>query len=72
DCQRVLQAMILVADDGGQLEQISAAAGLSLNATAACLARLATLSLIQIRGNLHEKWYALHPLTRHFLIQQAE
>jgi NB-ARC domain len=71
DSRRVLQTMLLVADDGGRLEQISAAAELDKSETATCLQRLATLSLVNVGGGLKERRYSLHQLTQSFLARQA-
>ena len=70
ECRRVMQAMLLVADEGGQLEQIAAAAELSEDEVAACLHRLAILSLVMVSGSLHERRYFLHQLTRTFVARQ--
>lgn len=69
--RRVLQAMLLTPDCGGQIEQISAAAGLDMGETASCLHRLATLSLVNISGGLNERRYVLHHLTRTFFMHQS-
>jgi hypothetical protein len=67
---RVLQAMLLVPEEGGRLEQIAAAAELDENSTVACLQRLATLSLVNVGGSLQERRYSLHQLTHNFLARQ--
>jgi DNA polymerase III delta prime subunit len=71
DSRRVLQAMLLVTREGGRLEQIAAASELGLDDAAACLQRLATLSLVNVGGGLKEKRYALHQLTQTFLARQS-
>jgi hypothetical protein len=71
DHRRVLQAMLLVAEPGGALEQIAAAVELSEDKAAACLQRLAVLSLIQISGSMHERRYSLHQLTQAFVAGQS-
>jgi len=38
---------------------------------AACLQRLATLSLVNVGGTLWERRYSLHQLTQAFLVRQA-
>jgi hypothetical protein len=70
-CRRVMQAMLLVADEGGQLEQIMAAAELAEDEAASDLHRLATLSLVNVMGNLYERRYSIHPLTRAFIARQS-
>jgi hypothetical protein len=71
ECRRVMQAMLLVVDEGGLLEQIAAAAELTEEDAAAYLHRLATLSLVNVSGSLHERRYSLHQLTRAFVAQQS-
>lgn len=68
--RRVLQAMLLVADVG-RLAQIAAASELSEEDAAACLHRLAGLSLVNVSGGLHERRYSLHQLTQAFVSQRA-
>jgi DNA polymerase III delta prime subunit len=71
DSRWVLQAMLLVAEEGGRLEQIAAAAELDEHEAATCLQRLATLSLVNVGGDLKERRYSLHQLTQTFLARQA-
>ncbi len=71
DCRQVLRAMLLVAEEGGPAEQITAAAQLNENTTISCLHRLANLSMINVGGNLYERLYSLHPLTQVFVTQRA-
>jgi len=68
--RRVLQAMLLVAEEG-HLEQISAATELPEDLTAACLHHLTGLSLVSVSGNMHEKRYSLHQLTQAFVARQS-
>lgn len=68
--RRVLQAMLLVADEG-RLEQIAAATELSADEAAACLHRLTGLSLVSVSGGLHEKRYSLHQLAQAFVVRQS-
>ncbi len=70
DCRRVLQAMLLVPEEGGRLEQIAAAAELNEDEATACLHRLIVLSLVTVSGSLHERRYSLHQLTQAFVAQQ--
>lgn len=69
--RQVLKAMLLTPDNGGQIEQISTAAGLDIGETASCLHRLATLSLVNVIGGLNDRRYALHYLTRAFVAHQS-
>jgi DNA-binding IclR family transcriptional regulator len=63
--------MLLVTEDGGRLEQIAAAAELDKSEAADCLQRLATLSLVNVSGDLKERRYSLHQLTQIFLARQS-
>jgi hypothetical protein len=72
DSRRVLQAMLLVTEEGGRLEQIAAAAALDLDAAATCLQRLATLSLVNVGGDLWTRRYSLHQLTHTFLTRRMD
>lgn len=69
--RRVLQAMLLVTEEGGRLEQIAATTELDEDETAACLHRLATLSLVNVGGGLKERRYSLHQLTQTFLARKS-
>jgi DNA polymerase III delta prime subunit len=71
DARRVLRAMLLVTEEGGRLEQIAAASELDEDDTAACLHRLATLSLVNVGGSLQERRYSLHQLTQTFVARQS-
>jgi hypothetical protein len=71
ESRRVLQAMLLVTEEGGRLEQIAAAAELDEDKTALCLQHLATLSLVNVGGDLSERRYSLHQLTQTFLVQRS-
>lgn len=71
DCRQVLQAMLFVTEDGGRIEQIAATAGLGEGAVAACLQRLAALSLVNVSGDLLERRYSLHQLTHTFVGRQS-
>jgi hypothetical protein len=63
--------MLLVTEEGGRLEQIAAAAELGEDDTASCLQRLATLSLVNVGGDLRERRYSLHQLTQTFVAQRS-
>ncbi len=71
DSRRVLQAMLLVTEEGGRLEQIAAAAELDKDDTTTCLHRLANLSLMNVGGTLQERRYSLHQLTQTFVARQS-
>ena len=70
DSRRVLRVMLLVADEGGRLEQIAAASEMDRSQIATCLQRLATLSLVNVDGSLKERRYSLHQLTQTFVARQ--
>jgi hypothetical protein len=70
-CREILRAMTLVPEEGGRLEQIAAAVELDAAEAATCLQRLATLSLVNMGGDLQERRYSLHQLTQAFLAQQS-
>lgn len=72
NARRVMAALLLVTEEGGQLEQIAATTELGIHAAANCLRRLAELSLVEVKGDLHERRYRLHPLTRIFVTQQLQ
>ena len=69
--RQVLQVMLLTADGGGHIEQISTAAGLDMGEATSCLHRLVTLSLVNVTGGLHERRYVLHQLARTFVARQS-
>ena len=71
DCRRVLQALLLVTEEGGRLEQIAAAAELDDDATANCLQCLTALSLVSVGGSLMDRRYSLHQLTQTFVARQS-
>lgn len=71
DCRRVLQALLLVTEKGGALEQIAAAGELDLTDAASCLQRLANLSLVNVGGDWKERRYSLHHLTQTFVARQS-
>lgn len=71
DSRRVLQALLLVIEEGGRLDQIAAASGLDADDAATCLHRLATLSLVNVGGSLHQRRYSLHQLTQAFVARQS-
>jgi DNA polymerase III delta prime subunit len=68
--RRLLQALLLVTKEGGRLEQLAAAAELDEDDAATCLQQLATLSLVNVGGDLRARRYSLHQLTQTFLAQQ--
>ena len=70
DSRQVLQAMLLVTEEGGRMEQIAAAAEMAISDVATCLQQLATLSLVNVGGGLKERRYSLHQLTQTFLARQ--
>lgn len=69
DCRQVLFALTLVAESG-QLPQIVAATELEEGRVINCLHRLSSLSLVQVSGDLYERYYSLHQLMQTFVAQQ--
>jgi DNA-binding MarR family transcriptional regulator len=65
--RRLMQALLLMPDGGGTLEQLAEATGTSTTEAASALRLLAQRSLINVKGDLTEKRYALHQLTRTFV-----
>ncbi|HQE91285.1 MAG TPA: NB-ARC domain-containing protein [Anaerolineae bacterium] len=70
DHRRIMQALTLAPDGGGRLEQLAAASGLPAADAVTCLRTLTSLSLVMTLGGLSERRYALHPLTRTFVLRQ--
>jgi hypothetical protein len=70
-CRQVLQALLLVTEEGGRLAQIAAAAELDEADAATCLQRLVSLSLVNVGGDLQARHYSLHQLTQTFLARQS-
>lgn len=69
-CRRILKALLLVPESGGRIEQIAAATGLSIRETATGLQHLTTYALVDTKGGLNERLYALHQLTHTFVRQR--
>ncbi len=67
--QQTLLVMPLAQD--GDLEQLLVLSQLELDDLSQALQQLATLSLIQIGGNLEERHYTIHRLTETFLLNEA-
>ncbi len=67
ECQQVLGALLFTSQEGGRLEQIVDTTNMEANKVVSCLYLLSSLSLVFIIGDLNERRYALHPLTRNFL-----
>jgi hypothetical protein len=63
----LLVSMPLLAAEGGTWETLAAISGLDGAALDAAIARLVTLSLLDVAGG-REKRYTIHPLTRHFVL----
>lgn len=65
--KKLLQAMPLIAESGGQLEQLQAVSGLSTKQVAVSIQELVTRSLLEMRGTLKLRRYGIHRLTETFL-----
>lgn len=64
---RLLPTMVLVAENGARLEQMSAMSGLPEPAIWAAVVELIARSLLEARGTIHQPRYAIHRLTETFL-----
>lgn len=70
--RRALLALPLLTERGGSLEQVAAISGLERGELSNALAELVTLSLVDSRGpQVSERRYAIHALTRTFLLEQV-
>ena len=69
--QAVLIAMPLVSEQGGSFELLTATCDLPDVELRAALEHLASLNLIDVRGDLNERRYTIHSLTRSFLHEQV-
>jgi hypothetical protein len=63
----LLQAMPLVAESGGQPEQLQAISRLSNQELWPAISELASRSLLEVRGTVWERRYGIHRLTQTFL-----
>ncbi|MCP4548034.1 MAG: hypothetical protein GY835_16335 [bacterium] len=71
DAQRVLSIMPLVAESGGELEQLSVLSELAGEQLMAALKQLVTLSLVNVRGTIKVRRYNIHRLTETFLLNEV-
>lgn len=69
--RRALLAMPLVAERGGSLDFVAQVSGLDRSSLSNALAELVALNLVDSRGDLHQRRYAIHALTRSFLLEQV-
>lgn len=69
--QDVLVAMPLVNEQGGNIELLTAMCELDESELRQAVDTLAVLNLIEVRGDLHERRYTIHSLTRAFLHEQV-
>jgi len=67
----VFLSMPLVADPGGSLAYLVDVSGLDPATVSDALDRLVTLNLVDSQGNLSERRYSIHGLTRTFLQEQV-
>ncbi len=65
--RELLQAMPLVGEDGGEIEQLQAFSELDDNAIWVAINDLIARSLIEVRGGYKERRYGVHRLTMTFL-----
>ncbi len=69
--QRTLLALPLAPPSGASLEQLAQVSGLQEEAVQDALAGLVRRNLVDIRGDLYERRYTIHSLTRTFLLEQV-
>lgn len=69
--QDVLIAMPLVSEEGGRFEMLASMCELDESTLRQALDTLVTLNLIEARGDLYERRYTIHSLTRAFLHEQV-
>jgi hypothetical protein len=67
DARALLQAMPIVADVGATPEYLQEVSGLEEDRLWPAIQELRRRSLLEVRGNLHEKRYGIHRLTETFL-----
>lgn len=70
-CRRVLLAMPLVSERGGSLELLAEISQLRPNELRRALAELVNLNLLDSCGDLQQRCYSIHNLTRSFLLEQV-
>ena len=69
--RRALLAMPLVTERGGTLDYLAQVSGLDPGRLSGVLAELVALNLVDSRGDLHQRRYTIHALTRSFLLEQV-
>lgn len=69
--QDVLVAMPLVNEQGGKFELLAAMCQLDEGELREAVDTLAMVNLVEVRGDLHERRYTIHSLTRSFLHEQV-
>ncbi|MBW8011616.1 MAG: hypothetical protein FVQ83_10310 [Chloroflexi bacterium] len=65
--KKLLQALPLISESGGQLDQLQAVSGLSTKQVGLSVQELVTRSLLEMRGTLNQRRYGIHRLTETFL-----
>ena len=70
-CRRALLAMPLVSEHGGNLDFLAQISQLPSDDLRHGLSLLVTLNLVDSRGDLHQRRYTIHNLTRSFLLEQV-
>lgn len=69
--QDLLLAMPLVSEQGGRFDLLQTMVELPLAELRAALETLVGFNLVEVRGDLHERRYTIHGLTRTFLHEQV-
>ncbi|MFZ2359375.1 MAG: ATP-binding protein [Anaerolineae bacterium] len=70
-CRRALLAMPLVSEHGGNLDFLAQISQLPSDDLRHGLSLLVTLNLVDSRGDLQQRRYTIHNLTRSFLLEQV-
>lgn len=71
EARQILLAMPLVSPEGGDLELLTAISDLPPDCLVDGLSQLVQRNLVDARGDLHQRLYSIHSLTRSFLHEQV-
>lgn len=71
EARRILLAMPLVNPDGGDIDLLAAITDLPADSLRDGLEQLVTRNLVDARGDMHQRRYSIHSLTRTFLHEQV-
>lgn len=65
--RHMMRTMLVTPEEGGTIDQITAASGMAMTEVAPILQRLTTYALIRMNEEAGQRYYALHQLTRQFV-----